>query len=359
MTHYFINSRVRHFTREDRDIVYFPDRSVIMQVNSAGLNLIEEMKTGGVKADKDSLQFLDTMTDLELLSTNKKAEVSSVKQTDIISDEYDFRTLTLFLTEQCNLGCIYCYADGGTGRRVMNYETAETALKFMADHCAETKRDFHIAYHGSGEPTCAGGMLGQTVKLSEELAEQKGLDLQFSIGTNGVMDDRYRNLLIEKDFDISLSLDGFENTHNALRPMPDGNSFREAMKTAYACTGRDHPFSVRTTVTDRNMGELDEFASFLFKNTSCEVIQLEPVYTAGRAASGAVRHPGIDEFTEMYFKCLETAESLDRNVCYSGISYPARRDFFCQACGMSLCVRPDGIYFFFLFLFFQTLFKFS
>ena len=338
---YYINTEMNIYCGDELNTVYFPEKSVILQVNSSGSDLLFRMKDEGVIPSENNLQFLDTLFDLELIgkSVQVKQEKSCCRES---SEKYDFRSLTLFLTEKCNLSCRYCYAQGGTGRRTMDYNTAKAAIDFMADHCMQNDFDFHVAYHGSGEPTSAYGLLEKTFNRCRQRADENNLELYFSIGTNGVMTDAARNLLIDNEFDISLSLDGPEHVHNQLRPMPGGNSFKEAMKTAYTFSDNDIPFSVRTTVTDLNCREMSDLVSFLFKNTNCEIVQLEPVYMTGRALETGINPPDIDLFIEKYFECLELADKFDRNVSYSGIVYPSKRNFFCQACGQSICVKVDG-----------------
>ncbi|MCP4578605.1 MAG: radical SAM protein, partial [Deltaproteobacteria bacterium] len=217
------------------------------------------------------------------------------------------------------------------------------AVSWMARHCAENETgELHIAFHGGGEPTMAGELIAGALLQAEQAALDLDLETFYSIGTNGIMKDETRKFLIDNTFDISLSLDGPESFHNRQRPMPGGNSFQEAWKTVEACTEADLPFSIRTTVTSDNVASLPEFTDFIFDNSTCEIIQFEPLYIRGRAAESAPLLPDPEEFVDTLVRCMDIAEEFDGTVVYSGISYPEIRERFCQACSSSICVTPGG-----------------
>jgi len=343
MKRYFLNTDITSFSREEDLIAWFPLKSVILQVNPEGMETLRELRHEGLIASEENLQFLDGLADLELLSTEKKSPSQETPEAEEAGEMTSFSSLTFFMTEKCNLSCTYCYADGGTGTRIMKPEMINNAVSWMARHCAEKGNgELHIAFHGAGEPTMEGELIAGALLQAEKAALDFNLETFYSIGTNGIMKDETRKLLIDYAFDISLSLDGPENFHNRQRPMPGGNSFQEAWKTVEACTEADLPFSIRTTVTSDNIASLPEFTDFVFDNSTCEIIQFEPLYIRGRAAESAPLLPDPEEFVEILIRCMDSAEEFDGTVTYSGISYPEIREKFCQACSTSICVTPGG-----------------
>ncbi len=344
MSRYYLNTEMTSFTRGENLIAWFPLKATVLQVNMAGLKILEELQKEGITPTGENLAFLDGLADLDLLSREKISP--PVKTSHEASEEESsplFTSLTLFLTSACNLACTYCYAGGGPGGSKMSPQDARNAITWMARHCADTGNDeLHLAFHGAGEPTLAGSLLSLSVDHALNEAQTHGLENFFSIGTNGVMDDEIRRLLVAHDFDVSLSLDGPETYHNLQRPLEGGNSFREAMRTAEIFTDADLPFAVRTTVTADNLASLPGFVSSIFEKTSCEIIQLEPLYLKGRGTGKRSLLPDPLKFIEIFDDCMDRAAEYDAEVSYSGISYPDRRERFCQACGSSICVTPEG-----------------
>lgn len=343
MKRYYLNTEMTSFSRGEDLIAYFPLKETVLQINNAGLDLLTELQGEGIASSVENLQFLDGLAELELLTENKFSAEPAAPAAEDNTENYSFESLTLFLTERCNLNCSYCYADGGRSSKSMSLLMAKQAISWMAQHVSEKKsNELHVAYHGAGEPTLEEELLEKTVVHSLQKAKEYDLEVYFSIGTNGVMEESTRQLLIENNFDISLSMDGPEEHHNRLRPAQKVNSYREALRTAEACSEKELSFSIRSTVTAENLSSLPEFVTFIFEHSTCEIIQLEPIYLTGRGAGMKTSSPEPVKFIDIFEECMDRAEEYDGIVTYSGISYPALRDRFCQACGNSLCITPHG-----------------
>jgi uncharacterized protein len=66
-----------------------------------------------------------------------------------------YDTVVLFLTNQCNLRCTYCYASSGDhpGRR-MTWEVARAAIdRVLLDVAKRKGSALTLGFHGGGEPS--------------------------------------------------------------------------------------------------------------------------------------------------------------------------------------------------------------
>jgi uncharacterized protein len=75
-------------------------------------------------------------------------------------DEYrqrgiQYDAVILFLTNQCNLRCTYCYASSGKYRpRRMSWEVARSGIDFVMDEVIKNRSSvITLGFHGGGEPT--------------------------------------------------------------------------------------------------------------------------------------------------------------------------------------------------------------
>ncbi len=133
--------------------------------------------------------------------------------------------LALAITEHCNLGCGYCYAEGGSfgaaRPEAMPWEVARAAVERLLAS-AGPGATARIAFMG-GEPLLARTLLRRTVEHATALAAPQGQRLQFAITTNATQltaDDAA--FFAAHGFAVTVSLDGPATLHDALRPTRGG-----------------------------------------------------------------------------------------------------------------------------------------
>ncbi len=149
-------------------------------------------------------------------------------------------TMILNLVEACNLSCVFC--DQGRGHRRMPFEQARRIIDQAAELGTRT-----VVFTG-GEP-----LLHPHLWRLVSHAGDRGLGT--NVTTNGLLIPRQIGALTESRVDsISVSLDGLEATHDALRGRP--GAFRRAVQAIEVL--RDHGVEthVHFVVTNRNVGEL-------------------------------------------------------------------------------------------------------
>ncbi|MEJ2402930.1 MAG: radical SAM protein [Candidatus Thiodiazotropha sp.] len=125
-------------------------------------------------------------------------------------------SLCLYLAQDCNLACSYCYNDGGRagGETLrMSSEVAQTALRRFFTRPGES---YALSFYG-GEPLLNRQVLEQTLSFGESLARERGFHLSFHMTTNATLiDDRVLPLLA-RFTTLTVSLDGPAEVHNRHR----------------------------------------------------------------------------------------------------------------------------------------------
>lgn len=130
-------------------------------------------------------------------------------------------TCTLYITESCNLDCVYCY-ERKKSSRSMTIEIAKKGIQETFQKAIEENIDYvEILFHG-GEPFIA---FDKIKKISEWIWSREWPKKYICYATtNGTLihDDKKEWLLKNKDrFVVGLSLDGTPEMHNRNR----SNSF--------------------------------------------------------------------------------------------------------------------------------------
>jgi uncharacterized protein len=182
------------------------------------------------------------------------------------------RALSLAVAERCNLGCTYCYAEGGSfggPPRNMPWEVAEASVRRLIGDATATER-VNLAFLG-GEPLVSRAVLRRATELAARLAGERGIPIGFSITTNGTLLTPEDGEFFEQyGFAVTISLDGVGTVHDALRPMKGGRgSYDRVIANVRPLLARQRRMqvSVRVTVTPANLGlrtTLDHFVELGF-----------------------------------------------------------------------------------------------
>ncbi len=142
---------------------------------------------------------------------------------------------TLFVTQQCNLACDYCYID--KKKTVMPLPTAEKIMEFVFAHAAKDE-NIEIGFFG-GEPLLE---FDRIKEITDMIHRHKSFDakrVNISIVTNGtIFSEEIAEFLKEKKIVLCVSCDGPAAVQDVHRHFPNGagssalveKNLREALK---------------------------------------------------------------------------------------------------------------------------------
>ena len=146
------------------------------------------------------------------------------------------KQLVFEVTDQCNLNCKYCalsefYSNHDKGdERMLSFKKVQNIIDyilFIRDHPLDTYYPLRLGFYG-GEPLLNVKLIQQTINYIEGFDAQKFIT--YGLTTNATLLDKYMDFLVEKQFYITISLDGNEIGHS-YRVDPLGkNSFNRVFK---------------------------------------------------------------------------------------------------------------------------------
>jgi uncharacterized protein len=143
--------------------------------------------------------------------------------------------ITLQLTQECNFRCRYCIYSDHLNRnqrshssRIMTWETAKQAIDFYIKHSLDSESR-SVGFYG-GEPLLQFELISKIVEYTEQQAQ--GKSLVFHMTTNGsLLTDKVVSFLVEHDFQLLISIDGREESHDRNRVFKNGKgTFETIMK---------------------------------------------------------------------------------------------------------------------------------
>src|SRR5207248_886506 len=131
------------------------------------------------------------------------------------------QSLSLNVSNSCNLSCSYCYASrgnfGGRQARAMTFETARGAIEQLL-RGGDPTAPFTIGFLG-GEPFVNRRLIHDVVRFARARAVERSLDVRYSVTTNGtLLESADLELVRSHPFAVTVSIDGDEFVHDGQRP---------------------------------------------------------------------------------------------------------------------------------------------
>lgn len=142
------------------------------------------------------------------------------------------KSLTINVTQICNLHCTYCAAggDGSFGDPIKKISVEKTLpqIEFFMNRLQPGDR-FHISFLG-GEPLLYPEALRLIGEYATELAEEKQLNLSMKVTTNGtLMNESIFKTLSELRINVVVSLDGPPEINDLARPQKNKKPITETV----------------------------------------------------------------------------------------------------------------------------------
>ena len=145
------------------------------------------------------------------------------------------QSISLNVSSSCNLSCSYCYAARGSFQGAqpepMPWEVARAAIEKLL--CgADPLSPVTVGFLG-GEPFVNRRLIHRAVEYAAEEGSKRGLDVRFSVTTNGtLLQEEDVELLRKHRFAVTVSVDGGEQIQDLQRPASGGRKGSHEMLLA-------------------------------------------------------------------------------------------------------------------------------
>lgn len=154
--------------------------------------------------------------------------------------------MELFVAQNCNMGCIYCYGSDGSyhQRGMMTVDTAHRAIDWFHALC-EKPEEAGIVFFG-GEPMMNFPVIRESVEYAEKLFGAGKLTYGMATNMTLMTDAQLDFFAALPKMNLLVSIDGPKEIQNRQRPLKDGRDsyevcaerIRAALKRGIACVGR-------------------------------------------------------------------------------------------------------------------------
>jgi len=185
--------------------------------------------------------------------------------------------IVLFVTNQCNLTCSYCYerASGLHNMENLDMETLKETIVYFIKNFDYQNR-INICFFG-GEPLLNFSLIKESITVLEEIGNQHDIRFNYSLTTNGtLLNDEIINFIIRHNINIGISIDGPEIVHDLHRKYLDGRGSYRSIIENVAQLANYCDITARVTITDYRVDLIElyqelENVGFSTMKTECVV----------------------------------------------------------------------------------------
>lgn len=322
-------------------ILYAPLKRVILVANRSLVFVLARIRAGlEVPRDDESARWICELERLGLINSVESFPPSLSSP----EEAYAPTNVTFLPTSDCNLRCIYCYADAGTAQKYLEIDVAKAGLEFVfANAATKGVPKVHIGFLGGGEPFLAWDFVVKIVAHGRRLAQSSGIEAYFTGVTNGVLPSSRAKWITQNFQYLNISLDGTRAIQNEQRPAKDGKgSFDTVVRTLGILNDSGFRYALRTTVSSRSVSELPAIAEFFSKELKAPKIQFEPLFACGRCKTQKDLAPDPDAFVEAFKDALAVIDPAQTEMLCSVLRIDVLSPSFCGALADNFYITPDG-----------------
>lgn len=320
---------VHEFQSNDQHFVYLVSAGAIFALDAGAITVMDELgrremsheemmralvEAGYAQADADDL--IRELWFVQMIVSD--APQKELPRTSPPLD-YPLQALVLNITNQCNLGCTYCYEFGadkiasapGGKSKYMTIDTAKQSVDFLLEQ-STGRKTVHITFFG-GETLLNFRLLKEVVLYANEQAAAQGRRATFSLTTNAtLLTDEIIAFLSDHQVGVTVSMDGPPDLQDRHRVFKNGKgtyAFIEPRLRKLIASHKTRLVTARVTLT-KDVTDVIRIYRHLRDDIGFHEIGFAPVTSSGEqdySINGDEMRGILDQFHELADEWLEFA----------------------------------------------------
>jgi len=247
----------------------------------------------------------------KVTSIPKYFENNLLSESTYKASPYEYHELALFLTSECNLRCVYCYANSGETQKTLDFEFAKAAM----DSIREKSEHLKIIFHGGGEPTLKFKLMKETLEYANEI----GFNTLTALQTNGVFSNEVRDWIVKNIDVISISCDGPPSIQDVQRPLKNGGKSSPILeKNIRHFIKNSKNVQLLATISKFSVSKQADILDYFYR-LGIKKAKFAPIFQMGRCLSCPVPYsatPNLKSLITTSLKSMDLAAAYNINLTF-------------------------------------------
>ena len=228
--------------------------------------------------------------------------------------------LVISLTNNCNLRCKYCFVgEKNFCKKIITKENIDQALISVGELArTKNKKEIFITFFG-GEPTLYPDLIKYSMEKAKEIL--KDYKVSFGITSNGVFNEEVKNMLVENNFTVTISMDGLPKFQDKQRVTVTNEGTSNIIEqTIKDLVLKGLTPIIRMTITRPMIFEFKETIDYL-ADLGVKIIHFEPMTMGGRAKENedVLERPNPEEYAEKLVEAVDYAKEKGVSIITSTV----------------------------------------
>lgn len=300
-----------------------------------------------IKLDDRVISFLNGQEDDEV----EKVLIGNASEHELLVDKEDKPTisgLTVFITNYCNLDCVYCYNKENNVDRSeqMDIGLFQKALIYIFENLNYYKL-FTIQYFG-GEPLLNVKFIRESIELAKEFEKRYGVTFKYSITTNGtVFTEEIKDILVNNKFSVLVSVDGNREVHDNSRKFVNGEGSFDTILKNLKDLSKYIKVQARPTITDVNTDLVDLYKrleEYGFSGSNFEIVSSKE-FPFNFDKDADILQKRINDFGDFILEEIKQHRGLKSNSFAKRLFFihtGNKRTYCCNAGAKHFSLTPKG-----------------
>lgn len=299
-----------------------------------------------IKLSKDNCYAIISPNKITYVLEASKQDLEQVKF-EVLEEMQNFQTepgcsinkesLSIIPTFDCNLQCIYCYANAGKTKEIINIDVVKRSLEFLKSRNGGAKHlDLYLV--GGGEPL----LYFKNVKNIVKYADLQYDSVKIHVVTNGTFNEEVLMWLVQRDANIRISYDVVGQRKQ--RPFLNGmDSSDDVIGNITRLVRLGNTPMIQCIITSETVDRMKEIVDIV-ANLGIDVIKLEPCLMTDVSRGSRSLQPDPIVFANHLLEVIEYVadKNLPIKVDTGYFSRPSTGKY----CGMgdgNFIVTPEGM----------------
>ena len=306
---------------------------------------------------EEAYNFLGHLWKLRVLIEEDEDEMVEIGILQGVLERPQIMILYLILTDICNIGCRYCFFEGGIPEghdfSMMSWETAKRGIDLFAetldrDNLQETDRPTIILY--GGEALLNWKVAKQILEYISQLKAEDVLpsNTGITLNTNGILiTEEIARTLAHYNVSVAISVDGPKEVHDKMRVDHQGRgTFDRVMRGFELAKSAGCNVSACCTIDEHNLDILPEVTHWIIDELGVQGFGFNTLLECNaRRIPRPV--PYSRAVAESLVECFQIAreQGVHEDRFMRKVNAFANGDFYfsdCGGCGMQVVISPDG-----------------
>lgn len=242
--------------------------------------------------------------------------------------------ISLFVTNQCNLSCRYCYCEKKSEKQSISIDFAKAGINDFYSKFGH----IYLRFFGDGEPTFELKKIKSIISFARKKDKNAIIELQ----TNGFFSEKITDYIVKNIDIVWVSCDGTPEIQNYYRPtINNAPTSTIVEKNIRYLTKKIRILGIRITIGDKNVKRQKEIIDY-FKSLGAKYIYTDLLFKPIKNKLG-VENTSPLNYAKQFLVAKKYAER--NNIFYGSffeINFDGKTDIHCRACNPSPHLTSDG-----------------